>query len=184
MDTFTSYNDARAHIKSGDIIFIKGDQRDWLSRLIMWSTNSKFSHVGIAVWLHELGYNDDRLMIIESQGGTRRRLINMSFYQDAGFVVMDSSSMWSKVRDEAINTLGLIEYGYLDALWVGIRERTQIMFNVMLPPLNFNGETCSEFIARLCGLQDPVVSPQRLHDQIIELGINQKIDVVLNTKTG
>lgn len=56
----TPYDDARAGIRSGDVLMYRG--RSFASRVIRFATGSPYSHAGIAAWWH------DRLMVLEAVG--------------------------------------------------------------------------------------------------------------------
>lgn len=171
MDNFENYEDFREHINSGDVVFVLGSKTEFrpIQRLIMWATNSQYTHVGVAFWAQMDGGDTPRLMIVESQGGSTRRILNLSYYKDEDMHVVAGPLGWSEVSGTALERLGEAEYGYLDALWVGIREYIQVVSNMNLPKFNFRGETCSELVARMFKLRQVVVSPQTLFE---ELGSN------------
>lgn len=65
-------------IASGDFFFIQGNS--WYARLIRWNTASRFTHVGIAVWI-SFGKDDrKRLCIFEAINGQGVRLYPMDRY--------------------------------------------------------------------------------------------------------
>src|SRR5687768_3505128 len=59
-----TYNNLREQIRTGDAIFFAGKGRT--SNLIKDVTASKYSHVGMAVWLQPVVMEEPRLFIIES----------------------------------------------------------------------------------------------------------------------
>lgn len=171
MNIYNDYEQFRETVKSGDVVFVHGSKRGFhpLQRLIMWATGSQFTHVGVAFWAQLDGENSPRLMVVESQGGTHRRLLNLSYYKESDLSVILAPRPWEHVSSAALERVGKMKYGYLDAIWVGIRERLQITFNWSLPKFNFSGETCSEFTAKLYLLEETVVSPQTLYEELIKL---------------
>lgn len=160
------YAKMRHKIKNGDIIFIKNDS-DWVSKVIHYCTFSKYSHVGIAVWVTI--ENERRLMMVEAQGGTKKRIINMSHYDGCEIdVFRNESTKWSDIRHDVLDRLGLAEYGWFQAIYVGIREFFMKKWSIKIPMKNFSGMICSEFVAHVFKLPEVYVSPQRLYEQLIE----------------
>ena len=162
-----SYEAARSHIKSGDIVFIK-DSPTFLASIIRLFTRSKYSHVGIAFWMTSGGV--ERLMMVEAQGGTRRRIVNLSKYRNVDLDVVHAPEIWGAAVGIALERLSEVPYGYLEALYVGIVEALQQYFDITIPRKNFSGEICSEFVARIYNLPSKHVSPQALFDQLIQEG--------------
>lgn len=165
-----TYDEARQMIKSGDIIFVKGRPQDVVEKVIMKATRSKFSHVCVAFWVNECNSEFSRLLVVEAQGNTSRRITNLSFYADRELVVVKSPKPWSEVRELALDKVSRANYGYIDALWVGTREWSQRVLRLNLPKLDFEGETCSEFVARLYDMNEVIVSPQKLYSNLIRSG--------------
>lgn len=159
------YSEGRALIGNGDIVFVKG-KRNFLARLIRFATRSHYSHAGIAFWANIGGR--DRLMIVEAQGGTRRRILNLSFYSGSELVIVKAPRAWEEYQEEAVERIGKVEYGWTDAIYVGIRELFLKYFHIKLPRANFGGEICSEFIAKMLNLPEKNVSPQLLMEQLIK----------------
>ena len=162
-----SYRAARSKIKDGDIVFVsKSDSL--MNLLIRFFTHSKYTHVGIAFWIEVAG--DQRLMIAEAHGGAHRRVLNMSFYEDDNIDIIQSPRDWNEYVSSALEHLGKIPYGYLEAGYVGLREfclkHTGGWIN--LPHRNLPGEICSEYVARLIGMKNVHVSPQGLYEQLVE----------------
>ena len=169
MNQYT-YDEARQVIKSGDIIFVKGRPHDIIEKVIMKATRSKFSHVCVAFWVNECNGDFSRLLVVEAQGNTSRRITNLSFYADRDLVVVKAPKQWNDVRELALDKVSRASYGYIDALWVGTREWSQRVLRLNLPKFDFEGETCSEFVARLYDMDDVVVSPQKLYSNLIHSG--------------
>lgn len=174
--TFYSYQEFRNFVNDGDIILIRGEKDKFkiIQRLIMWATNSHYIHVGIAFWMYVGENRTPRLMIVEAQMGNKRRILNLSYYSVNDIDVYTSPKQWREISEDALDFVGLQPYGYFDALWVGIREKFQTWFNWNLPRLNFKGETCSEFVARMVGIKTPIVSPQTLTEELLEQGCHLK----------
>lgn len=160
------YAKLRPLIKNGDVVFIKNDKGPF-SKIIRYFTFSRYSHVGIAVWVtieHER-----RLMMVEAQGGTKKRIINMSTYDGNEMDVFRSPNhVWKDISVEVMGRLGIVEYGWIQAIYVGIREFFMKKLSINLPMKNFDGVMCSEFVAKVFNLDEVYVSPQRLYEQLIE----------------
>lgn len=160
------YAKLRPKIKNGDIVFIKNDS-SWISKLIHYCTFSSYSHVGIAVWVTI--ENERRLMIVETQGGTKKRIVNMSIYDGCEMDVFRSpDKTWMNIRSEVMDRLGIVEYGWIQAIYIGIREFFMKKWSIKLPMKNFSGMICSEFVAKVFNLREVYVSPQRLYEQLID----------------
>jgi hypothetical protein len=71
------YQDIRDHISNGDFFLFRGNR--WWSRLIRWRTQSVFSHVGVALWVH-VGGLSPRLAILEALEPHGVRLFPFSRY--------------------------------------------------------------------------------------------------------
>lgn len=156
------YEEARPLIQNGDIIFVS--KATMLSRIIEFFTNSKFSHVGIAFWVKVS--NNDRLMILEAQGKTSRRILNLSFYKQNSFTVVRSNVPWVSYCDDALNGIGAVKYDYITAVYTGLRDTVLKHFNYRLPTFNLSGEICSEFVAKCLNLPFLDVSPQDVYSQL------------------
>ena len=70
----TTYEEAREHIRDGDILICSG--RGTFSRLIQKFTDSEWSHVAFVLWLRRL----DRLMVLESMESKGVRCLPLSSY--------------------------------------------------------------------------------------------------------
>ena len=170
------YTEARPKIQNGDIVFVRGEPGFFkrpVQNLIMFFTKSKYTHVGIAFWVNICG--QDRLMMVESQVGAKRRILNMSFYQRRELDVIEAPREWQGMCVTATERLGQVNYGYLDAIYVGLRER--LAKYIALPHKNFQGEICSELIARLLGFEEVNISPQKLWDQLMKTGARVRLVV-------
>lgn len=163
-----TYDDGRDHIKDGDLFFIK-DKKSLVGFIIRFFTFSRYSHVGFAFWM-TVG-NRKRLMVVEAQGGAKRRIVNMSFYKGQQIDVICAPASWEDIGSSALDNLNTVKYGWLEALYVGIRE---FLMNstkfIVLPRLDLPGETCSEFVAITLKLPYTNISPQKLIEYLTNKG--------------
>ncbi len=93
------YDQIRDHISNGDFFLFRGNR--WFSRLIRWRTQSVFSHVGVALWVH-VGGLSPRLAILEALEPHGVRLYPFSRYLEEcqrQRVGVD----WFKLDDSAVN---------------------------------------------------------------------------------
>lgn len=162
-----SYQEARYNIEDGDIIFVC-NAKTLTSKMIRFFTRSKYSHVGIAFWATVGGV--DRLFIAEAQGGTKRRIITMSFYAKDELHVIKSPRAWNEYSDVALQDIGIQEYGWIQAAYVGFREALLNYFNIKLTPKDFDGEICSEYVANMLNILPPNVSPEGLYQELLKNG--------------
>lgn len=150
------YSEARKLIKTGDIVFVNGVTT--VGRIIEYFTNSKYSHVGIAVWSMIEGQH--RLLMLEAQAQTTRRVLNLSYYSNCTFDVVGAPVNWIEYGPAALKGVGRHRYSYTQALYTGLRDVMNRQFHITLPKLKFSGEICSEFVARCLNLPNTQVSPQ------------------------
>lgn len=159
-----TYEQARDIIQDGDIVFLHGTHKSWVQNIIMAFTASTYTHVCIAFWI-TLG-GEERLMCVEAQSNTARRILSMSFYEDRKFTVLASPNDWSMVREDVLARVGKVHYSITSAIYVGIREWLLRTCNISLPSLQLSNEICSEFVATVVGLEDVDISPQCLYEQL------------------
>lgn len=160
-----TYEQYRAIAKDGDVIFLHGTKDDLLQRVIMKATNSPFCHVAFAFWVTI--NRTKRLMVVEAQGGTLRRIVSASYYKDRTISVRRCPTKWKTICDEALSQVGTAKYGYFDAIWVGVREFAMRKWGWRLPALNGNhAEICSEFVARMLKVEPATVSPGALYEML------------------
>ncbi len=171
-----SYQTARSQIQNGDVVFFDG-VKNLVDRLIMFFTSSKYVHVGIAFWMETDVTSPKRLMIVEAQGGTNRRVINFSFYQNRNFDVFTSPISWDEMQDAAMEKIGTEKYGWITAVYVGLHDFLLKQYNIKIPKSNLPGEICSEFVARVLKMTPTEVSPQLLSETLLGMGCNIKIKV-------
>ena len=172
-----SYEHARPEIKGGDVVFVRGKHSKLVQSLIMFFTKSAYSHVGFAFWMTTEDGSENRLMMVEAQGGTKRRVVNMSFYEDRRLDVVNSPIAWNEIESCALSKLGLVEYGWLDVLYVGIHDFLLKYLGIKIPHANMPGETCSEFVAKCLHLKETHISPQELFEALMKQGCEIKIKV-------
>lgn len=168
------YNEARERIEDGDIIFVSS--KSFLGWFVRTFTFSNYTHVAIAFWAM-VGARR-RLFLVEAQGGSRRRIVNMSFYNKDKIDVITAPIDWNVYADKATSSLGKVRYGWLDAIYVGIRESLMRTTKfIRLPRYTLTGEICSEFVARMLELPEKQVSPQLLYEQLEKDGHTLKFKV-------
>lgn len=170
--SYLSYQEARPKIKDGDIVFVKGSWKRPIQALIMLFTASKYSHVCIAFRIQTGGV--ERVMCVEAQGKTRRRILNLSFYDDRQLTVLRAPKDWSEVQDAALAHIGKARYSMLAAAYVGVRELLHRSLNLRLPSLNLPHEICSEFVASVYGLEETEISPQVLYEELLKITVEVK----------
>lgn len=162
-----TYEQAREVIQDGDVVFFK-DSYSWLHPLknaILFFTGSPFTHCNMAFWIEIAGQK--RLMAVEAQGGTKRRVVNMSFYENRQIVVVKGVKPWSDVASDALSQLAKQHYSYGTAVYTGARDFFLHTFGIKLPKASDPGEICSEFCGRLSGLEDTDISPGDLYKALM-----------------
>lgn len=164
---FHKYEDIREQIEDGDIIFIKGSWKVFTQALIRLGTNSKLYHVGVAFWMNTK--TTRRLFMLEAHGKSMRRIVNLSFYDKYEMIVMKAPKSWESVEEEALSKLGKVKYGYIEGFYIGLRDMFMNWFGIKLPSFNLPDEVCSSLVARLYGMEDPIVSPQVLYKDLLEI---------------
>lgn len=166
--TTIPYDQARDLIKDGDIVFM-AKRSDPLSWAIDFFTDGTFSHVNIAFWIDTCGVK--RLVAVEAQGSSNRRIINLSNYQyfkKAEMHVVTPPKEWKDVASVALQQLGQAKYGYFEAIYVGLREFLLNRLNIKLSEKDMKGEICSEFVARVYGVSDVLLSPNALYTELMK----------------
>lgn len=155
-------------VSDGDILFIKNDP-SLTSKIIRFFTKSQYSHCGIAFWIHSSGTK--RLMMVEAQNSTKRRIVNASNYDYENIDVVSGQKLWSEIESEALMGLGLVNYNVMEAIEVGAKEFMLKFFNVNLPiSKDEPGEICSQFIAKVEGFDNIMISPAGLYEALIKKG--------------
>jgi hypothetical protein len=170
---FLTYAQARTIIEDGDIVFFHPKlNHDPLDAMIMFSTGSPFVHVNIAFWA-EIG-GQKRLMAVEAQGGTTRRIVNMSFYSDKDIVVIKGIKSWDDICADALSQVADQKYSYLTAFYAGLRDFSIQHLGIRLPKMNHPGEICSEFAARMCGFSG-LFSPGDLYKTLLGMSVQKTV---------
>lgn len=154
-----TYEQGRERMQDGDIIFVR-ESTTFTSKMIRFFTRSEYSHVGVVFWATIGGQR--RVFVVEAQGGTRRRIVNLGFYSSHSIDVVTSPRPWDEYASEALESIGVQDYGWIEAAYVGLRDFVLHQFNYVLPSKDLPGEICSEFVARLLQLPDPHLSPEGL----------------------
>lgn len=174
--TPTYYSDIRNLISSGDIIFLKTNTL--AGKIIRFFTNSPYTHVCMAFWIHS-NSSVSRLLVVEAQGGTRRRIINLSDYIKYDWTIINNLGDWSSQEPEALDKLGNVSYGWINASYFGIRQFLLKTLRIKLPRKSFSGEICSEFVANILKLEESRVTPSELFDVLTkEKGHKIKFDIL------
>lgn len=161
-----SYEEARHLIQNGDVVFFHGSWRNPFQALVMAFTRSNFSHVCIAFRMNVGGV--ERVMCVEAQGRTRRRILSLSFYSNKKMVVVASPKKWEDIQHKTFERVGIAKYSMLSAVYVGIREYLLKTLNIKLPISDLPHEICSEFVANVLGMEDVEISPQLLYEELMK----------------
>jgi len=167
---FHHYNDIRDDIEDGDIVFVRGSWKKPTHAIVMFFTRSKFCHVGIAFWMKSK--TGRRLFMLEAHGNASRRIVNLGYYDKFGMLVVKAPKPWETIEDNALAKLGKVKYGYLEGFYIGLRDAFMNWFGIKLPSWNLPAEVCSSLVARLYGMKDPIVSPQKLYEDLQKISKN------------
>lgn len=168
-----SYEELRDIVCDGDIVFVHGSRKSIISAIIMLVTRSQFSHVFIC-FCHKTKNKDVRWLLVEAQKGSKRRILNLSYYENKKFSIIKAPTKWSNVEDIALERVGKVKYGLCEAIYVGLVDLFWNAFRIKLPKFNIGTEICSEFVARVYNLPEKNVSPQKLWTQLLQLGYVEK----------
>lgn len=161
----STYDAARDVISDGDIVFIHGTDTI-LRKIVTAVTDSEFPHVVIAFWA-EIG-GTRKLMCVEAIAGSKRRIVNLSYYSECHLTVIKAPAPWSSVMPFAFKRLGIAQYGWIGAFYIGLREVILRNTGILLKARNTPHEVCSEFIAQVYHIPDTCVSPQKLFEKLTE----------------
>lgn len=166
MDTpvAVAYEQGRDLVQDGDVLFIANKKGIILPFLIRWSTKSLFSHTAIAFWMDTVA--GKRLMAVQAQGGDKRFIKNVSALNKCEIYVMSSPKAWADVAPQALVKLDQVKYNYFEAFYVGLREFLMTRFNITIKNIDFPGEICSEFNARVLDMPEVEVTPQELFEEV------------------
>lgn len=160
-------------INNGDIMFV-ANYKHIVARIISFATNSPYSHVAILFWVTTPS-GDKRLMVVEAQGGTTLRVQDFDFYRDRPLQIVSSPKDFLSYEKVALAKIGQIKYGYGEALYSGLRDFCFTYLGFKLPQKTFDGEICSEFVARCLGLLSTDATPQDVFNEL-----NQPVKFIVN----
>jgi len=170
----TTYEEIRDQIEDGDLVFVGKIKGDLLGAIVKLVTKSEFVHTGIAFWMKS-NNGTRRLFIVEAhQGG--RRIVSLSSYSQRHICIVKAPTEWSAIEQIAIEKTGVVPYGYLDYIDVGLKE----LFDINTQ--DRKGEICSEAVAKtlkaggLDQLKETIVSPGKLFRIIQSLGYKTKFE--------
>jgi hypothetical protein len=181
-----TYEEIRSTITSGNVVFFK-EQAGWIKHpiqsIISLATKYKqynYVHCGIVFWIQPSPECEPRLMVVEAQGGADRRILNLSYYKDRPMVILTNTNatQWSEAQLTALGHLGLVPYGWSDAIYAGIRSFAFNHLHFTLPARNFPGQICSEFAARELGYNYVDVTPNMLYQMMQKNGATVQASTV------
>lgn len=160
-DNIMNYENIREIAEDGDIIFLTVDKKNLLSRLTSWFTKSPYTHAAFVFWYK------DRLMVVESTTHGGIRIVQASTYHDRNIDLIKAPKNWDQIEWRALERSGTAEYGWISAMYIGIREFLFMHFDITLPPnKNNRNKCCSEFVAEVLDLDDVDVSPKKLFEKL------------------
>lgn len=156
-----TYDEMRSQVQDGDLIFLRVDEKNFLSRLTSWFTRSQYTHVAFVFWYKQ------RLMMVESTTKGGIRIVQASTYRKREIDLLPAPLPWSQIEDLALSRSGTADYGWFSASYIGIREFFFTHFDVLLPVNRRNrNKACSEFVAEVLRLPDVDISPGMLYRQL------------------
>ena len=121
------YEIIRRQVKDGDLIFLKVDKGNLLSRTTAWFTRSPYTHTAFVFWYKT------RLMLVESTTHGGIRIVLASVYRHRDLDMLPAPVPWQEIEESALSRSGTAEYGWLSAAYIGIREFLFTHFEVVLP---------------------------------------------------
>jgi len=83
-------------------------------------------------------------------------------------LICKAPETWKDVESVALAKVGKAQYGYFNAFYIGFCEFVWDHTGVRLPRIDTQQEICSEFIARVYGLQPAEISPIELYRMLEE----------------
>lgn len=178
-----SYESARNEIRNGDIIHVYSPPfKHWqglqgiIHPLIFFFTGSRIYHNVVAVWMTAPS-GEFRLMAVESNIKGGKRVVPLSMYAAHRLVVHPLPAQYSfeKMEPKLMARVGKQNYGLTDFLLIGLKE-----FFGVNPKKDFKGQVCSELCAEAwisagAPLLDTLVSPGRLYNDILYIGVQPTI---------
>lgn len=154
-----TYDEVRKIANDGDIIFLTVDKRNILSKITSFVTKSVYTHVAFVFWYK------DRLLLIESTTHGGIRIVHASTYKDRELEIIPAVKSWNDIQEKALERSGTTNYGWLSAIYIGIREFAFTNFNINLPAnKNNRNKACSEFVSEILELSDVDISPGKLYN--------------------
>ena len=143
------YADARASIKSGDVLAWRGTS--FLARMIRMATGGSWSHVALALWLH------DRLFVVQSKEGGRTglELASVAVRRSPCDWIATRAAWTDAIEGQALDLLG-VPYSYVAAVEVGFG----------LAPTG-RGQVCSLYCSDVLALAGIVLPRKGLNPQFM-----------------
>ncbi len=143
----------------GDVIFLTVNRNDILSRVTSWFTKSPYTHAAFVFWYKS------RLMVVESTTHGGIRIVQASTYKDRNIEILSPKIHWMDIEESAISKSGTAEYGWISAMYIGLREFLFKYFEIKLPVnKNNRNKACSEFVAEVLNLEDTDITPRKLYE--------------------
>lgn len=171
-----TYEKCESHIQDGDLVFILSDGT-FVHSLIEFFTQSPQIHVGVACWVTI--HNTKHLLVFDTNGGTRRRVLSLSHFKDHNMDIVAAPVAWEDMVERVVEHLGHREYSWLQAAYIGVLEIIERFFFIRLPSLDFGSESevCSKFIAEIVQLDQTEVSPAALFKLLMENGVKIRAEI-------
>ncbi len=154
-----NYDQMRNKAVDGDVIFLTVNRNDILSRVTSWFTKSPYTHAAFVFWYKS------RLMVVESTTHGGIRIVQASTYKDRNIEILSPKIHWMDIEESAISKSGTAEYGWVSAMYIGLREFLFKYFEIKLPVnKNNRNKACSEFVAEVLNLEDTDITPRKLYE--------------------
>ena len=154
-----NYDQMRNKAIDGDVIFLTVNRNDILSRVTSWFTKSPYTHAAFVFWYKS------RLMVVESTTHGGIRIVQASTYKDRNIEILSPKIHWMDIEESAISKSGTAEYGWVSAMYIGLREFLFKYFEIKLPVnKNNRNKACSEFVAEVLNLEDTDITPRKLYE--------------------
>jgi hypothetical protein len=104
-------------------------------------------------------------MVVESTTHGGIRIVQASTYKDRNIEILSPKIHWMDIEESAISKSGTAEYGWLSAMYIGLREFLFKYFEIKLPVnKNNRNKACSEFVAEVLNLEDTDITPRKLYE--------------------
>lgn len=158
------YNDIRDSIKSGDIIFTSSD--GIIGKLIKFATKSKYTHVGVAVWLGE------HLFILEAlRSGIALNLL--SSYNKFDIINLNGIN-FSTIENLFKYNKHKTKYDYRASIVNGFKLflNNYLNFNLSIKIIQDDRYQCAELVSELLFNNDIInrkfVIPSEIYNELIK----------------